>query len=263
MAEETTLSYSDGVKGWPSRFSYLPEFLIGLNTYLYSFDGGNLYRHNTNPSRNNYYGVQRKSSITGVFNDRPMEIKLFKTMSFESSAAWSCTNLITDLSSGSMLSSQFVQKEGEWFTFIRENASTLNFKLRSAHGIGNVTDVQSVSSPTSSFVITFGTVDLGNIISGGTSTTGGDQVFVESSGVNKLLGRVVSVDRANSQIVLQYSGTPPTIAIGDFLYYYKNVVAESHGARGYFMEFTLELDASVTEPVELFSVGSSVMKSFP
>ena len=41
----------------------------------------------------------------------------------------------------------------------------------------------------------------------------------------------------------------------------KNPVAESHGARGYFMQFKLENDS--TDPVELFSVGSSVMKSNP
>ncbi len=29
-----------------------------MNSYFYSFKGGNLYRHNTNPIRNNYYGIQ-------------------------------------------------------------------------------------------------------------------------------------------------------------------------------------------------------------
>ena len=50
-------------------------------------------------------------------------------------------------------------------------------------------------------------------------------------------------------------------AQGDFVFYFKDVVAESHGARGYFMEFKLE--NTNTQPVELFAVGSSVMKSFP
>ena len=45
------------------------------------------------------------------------------------------------------------------------------------------------------------------------------------------------------------------------VFYFKDVVAESHGARGYFMEFKLE--NINTQPVELFAVGSSVMKSFP
>ena len=48
---------------------------------------------------------------------------------------------------------------------------------------------------------------------------------------------------------------------GQFALYYKDPVAESHGARGYFMRFKLE--NTDTTPVELFSVGSSVMKSYP
>lgn len=254
MADNITVTYSDGVKGWPSRFSFIPEFLTGLNSYLYSFDGGNLYRHNTNSLRNNYYGVQEKSTITGVFNDKPLEIKLFKTMSFESDAAWNCVNLKTDLSSGSMLFSDFEQKEGEWFTYIRENASTLDFKLRTAHGIGNLGDITSGTFPNSQ-VLTFA-VDIGNIISGG------DAVYYSTSLGPVKIGEVHTIDRTTKKITVINPTTVP-VAIGDFVYYYKNIIAESTGARGYFMEFTLELPITETDPVELFSVGSSVMKSYP
>ena len=48
---------------------------------------------------------------------------------------------------------------------------------------------------------------------------------------------------------------------GDFILSYKNSVAESHGVLGYYMEFTLTNDN--TTPVELFSVGSDIMKSYP
>ena len=58
MANEETLSYSEGSKGWPSFYSYIPEYMMGMNSYFYSFDGGNLYRHNTNAIRNNYYEQQ-------------------------------------------------------------------------------------------------------------------------------------------------------------------------------------------------------------
>ena len=55
------------------------------------------------------------------------------------------------------------------------------------------------------------------------------------------------------------AGVPPVI--GGYIFYFKDVVAESHGARGYFMQFTLSNNN--TTSVELFAVGSSVMKSFP
>ena len=42
-----TLSYSDKSEGWPSFYSFIPDFMIGMNSYFYTFSGGNLYRHNT------------------------------------------------------------------------------------------------------------------------------------------------------------------------------------------------------------------------
>ena len=107
--EPATISYSEDVKGWPSFYSFLPDWMIGMNGYFYSWNGGNLYRHNTNPLRNNYYGVQYNSTITSVFNEEPLTIKLFKTMSYESNDRWECTALFSDLSTGSMLQTFFEQ----------------------------------------------------------------------------------------------------------------------------------------------------------
>ena len=99
-----TLSYSEDVKGWPSFYSFIPDYMCGMNGFFYSWKGGQLYRHNTNLLRNNYYGVQYSSTITSVFNVEPMTIKLFKTMSYESDDRWACTSLFSDLGTGSMLS---------------------------------------------------------------------------------------------------------------------------------------------------------------
>ena len=93
---EYTLTYSEGVKGFPSFYSYIPDMMVGMNNYFYSFKQGNLYRHNTNSTRNNYYGVQYNSTIKSVFNASPLENKLFKTINLESDSAWAAT-LQTDL----------------------------------------------------------------------------------------------------------------------------------------------------------------------
>ena len=47
-----TLTYSETSQGFPSFYSYQPESILGMNNYLYTFNGGNLYRHNTNPLYN-------------------------------------------------------------------------------------------------------------------------------------------------------------------------------------------------------------------
>ncbi len=255
MANET-LSYSESAKGWPSFYSFLPDYMMGMNAFFYTFKGGDLYRHNTNPLRNNYYDVQYNSSITGVFNSNPLEIKLFKTISFESDKAWAVTELITDLSTGSMLKTYFEQKEGEWFSFIRENSSTINFKLRSANGIGTISLIPTVVSA-NQYLYTF-VVPPGSIISQGDAiykTTNPALDTPEQQGV------VISVNNKANTINVDTTGFTQNVAAGDFILYYKNVEASSTGARGYFMQFKLENND--TTPVELFSVGSSIMKSYP
>ena len=63
-----TLTYNEGVKGFPSFYSYYPEYMVGMNNYFYTFSGGNIWRHNTNTTRNEYYGVLYDSEITTIFN---------------------------------------------------------------------------------------------------------------------------------------------------------------------------------------------------
>jgi len=251
MAIETlqTLSYSDGSKGWPSFYTFYPDFMIGMNSYFYSFKGGNLYQHNTNSLRNNYYGIQGTSSITSVFNPKPtLDIKLFKTLSLESDDSWTVTDLNTDLNNGSMASAYFEKKEGEWFTYIRSKADTVNWNFRSANGLGSATTVTGAANAT---VITF-TEPLGSILSIG------DAIYAKTN--PELVGSITSMT-ANT---LTVDASDPNAYIpvqGDFIMSYKNSIAESHGVLGYYMEFTLT--NSNTSPVELFSVGSDVMKSYP
>ena len=258
----TTLTYSNDKRtpGWPSFYSYIPDYMKGLNGFFYTFKNGELYRHNTNETRNNYYNVQYSSSIKSVFNPEPtLAIKLFKTMSYESDDKWSVT-LTTDLNAGSMLGTYFEQKEGEWFTYIRSNSGAVNWKLRSAQGIGVAS---SVSGPTSAREIKF-TEPIGNIVNIG------DIVYVSTNNAGVYTTPVLAsaiVSKTSNSITIDVSQNPPPVPplanpqAGDAILAYKDSVAESNGARGYYMEFNMTNDS--TSAVELFSVGSSVMKSYP
>tara|TARA_R100000329_G_C7616513_1_gene218916 strand:- start:499 stop:1302 length:804 start_codon:yes stop_codon:yes gene_type:complete len=267
MSTEYTLSYSDKSEGWPSFYSFIPDFMIGMNSYFYTFKNGNLYRHNTNDNRNEYYGVSgalAPSTITSVIAPRPVvDVKLFKTLTYESNAAWSATNLQTDLTDGSPASipaTYFVQKEGEWFSFIRTNAGTVNFLERSANGIANNTAVDSTVAAAT--VVSFAN-PTGSILSIG------DNLFAYPAApvpgdTPTLAGEITAIDNTapNFSITIDTTiGGAVVPAVGAFMINVKNSVAESHGARGYYMEFKLS-NNDIT-PVELFTVGSQVMKSFP
>jgi hypothetical protein len=242
--------------------------MIGMNSFFYSFKGGNLWRHNTNPSRNNYYGTFTASSITSVFNPEPtLSIKLFKTMSYESTttvvdtnqARWECTSLLTDLTDGnpgSMLETYFQEKEGEWYSFIRTNANTVNWQMRSANGLGVCT---GVTGPNNATIITF-LSSIGSITNIGDTAYAATLTAGAATAPPVLAGQITG--KTSTSITIDTTGVGGTVpTVGQFIMDIKDSVAESHGARGYYLQFTLQNDS--TNPVELFSVGSSVMKSFP
>ena len=248
---EITVSYSSGVKGWPSFYSFIPDYIQGMNNYLYTFKNGQLYRHNTNVLRNNFYGLQHNTTIKSVFNKGPLENKLFKTLVLESDAPWSAT-LATDLPQvGSIASTYFEKKEGNYFAFIRFLETDINLLMRYANGIADVATVDA-TTPTATTLTFASSVNIGSIISIG------DMIYYGSTPVlggvvTGLSGQVVTIDTT-----ITGASAPSN---GDFILYVKNTVAESHGVMGHYCEY--ELTNTLTSKVELFSVGSESMKSFP
>lgn len=263
-----TLSYSDLVGGWPSFYSYYPDWMIGMNNYFYTFKGGDLYRHNTNASRNTFYepwwakigdpnGAYHPSTLQSVFNTAPLENKLFKTINLQGDDKWGVT-LETDLQySGFIESGWFEKKEASYFAFVRNNTIG-QFALRSVNGIGKSTQVVGGN------VVKFATsVSIGSIISVG------DYLYfsVPPYTTPVLAGKVtlISVDLVTgiNQLTIDTSipGATPIPIQDAFFLYVKNSVAESHGVLGHYCTFNIE-NAS-TSKVELFAVQSEVMKSFP
>jgi len=245
-----TLSHSKFVQGWTSFYSYYPDMMVGMNSHLYSFKNGNLYKHNVNENRNTFYGVYTPSTIKSVFNVEPFVIKNFKTFYMETDHTWDAS-FITDTATGFIDKSYFQNKENLYFGFIRRYETDDSLRLRSCQGIGSVTTVNATTP--SAVTLTF-SFDLGSIISIG------DIAYKNNSGsvlklgkITNIVGSVVTIDTTIS------GGHVPSN--GNFILYLKNATAESYGARGYYMSF--ELTNNDTERVELFGVGSSLFKSYP
>ena len=266
-----TLTFSPPAQGWPSFYSYIPEWIQGMNQYLYTFSGGNLWQHNTNELRNNFYGSQDSSKMESVFNAEPMMNKLFKTVAYEGDHAWKA-ELVTELQTPGVIEKAFFKKkESDWFAFIRNSAGSgttgadfANYDLRSVNGIGNsLTTVTGATTTTINFPLT---TSIGTMITGAdVSGQGGDAIYYAAPGTTitpVFVGTVqsINVDLPNGINNLVVSGT---VAVPDvsFILYVKNQVAESHGVLGHYCVFTLTNDD--TEAVELFAVKSEVMKSFP
>ena len=272
-----TLTYDEGVQGFPSFYSYYPDWMIGMNQYFYTFKGGNIYRHNVNESRNTFYSqwwtqvgtaseAFKPSTMESVFNVSPLENKLFKTLNLEGDDAWAAT-LKTDIQdSGFVDYSYFEKKEQSWFAFVRNKglgstpAALPELSLRSLNGIGNSTTVAIVSGAATINFAT--TIQIGNILS-----VDDFFYFLSSSNVPVYAGNVtaINVDLRGgvNNVVIDTSpaGTTPIPSNVETFLFIKNSVAESHGVLGHYAVF--DLTYSENTKVELFAVESEVMKSFP
>jgi hypothetical protein len=248
-----TLAYSDASQGWTSFFSYKPEKMIGMNSYFYSFKNGNLWRHNTNEKRNNFYDEQFTSKVVGVFNVDPNAVKNFNTFVTNDDNPWNCT-FYTDLSKGYILSSQFVEKEGGYFAHIRSSSNSNDLKLRSSQGIGVPLHMES-TNPTA-VVVTFGR-DIGSIISTGDTIMYGT---ITSGAVSSIQKAGLVVSRTSKSITIDTTGGSIPLVTDMFLYM-KDMSVESYGLRGYYMQF--ELENTATSRVQLYNVQSSIFKSNP
>lgn len=240
-----TLTFSNKAEGWTSRWSYRPEWMIGLNSTFYSFKGGNLYEHDTNSNRTQFYGnVPSGFSVSTVFNQEPTTIKMFKTLALDCTFGLDTIGA-TDLDQIQMSKSNYINKEGEFFSYMRRPVGQINLQLLSSQGIGTVSSaVGTTITMNSSF----------------TNISQGDSIYEFAGSTPILVGIVQSISGNDITVDTVFSSPSP----GDYLICVKQSSVESYGARGYFMDVTLSLSGYDAIPeVELFAIKASIFKSFP
>lgn len=279
MSQNYTLTYSETSEGFPSFYSYEPDWMIGMNQFFYTFKYGNLYRHNTNNYYNTFYGITSPSTITSIFNESPLENKIFKTLNLESDESWDAV-LTSDIQTTGKIEEQwFEKKENAWFAFIRNNGPTgantdeSQFELRSLNGISRSTSVGGVAA---AYEINFAlTINIGSIVSVGdylyyavppyqTPIFAGQIIGINVNKVNGINQLVVNSTQDQQGSPFTPPATNPIPIQDAYFLYIKNPIAESHGILGHYCEFTLTLPVGkATNPTELFAVESEVMKSFP
>ena len=165
---DKTISFTEGVDGWTSRKSFIPQSGLSINNTYFTFDEGDLYKHNSNTIRNKFYGgTSVPSEITLILNESPSSIKNFKTLNYEgtdprkyktvergfsagsentvdpSAEGWYCDSIKTAEETGSVKT--FINKEGKWFNNILGTNSTVtslqtgdSAKQFPVQGIGNI-----------------------------------------------------------------------------------------------------------------------------
>lgn len=65
--------------GWGTFYSFTPEAYCQIGSNILSFKDGEVWIHDKNQVRNNFYGEQHISKVTPVFNDKPEYLKVWNS----------------------------------------------------------------------------------------------------------------------------------------------------------------------------------------
>lgn len=92
IERETTFAFSKRRDAWTTRYSFTPTCYATCGDILMSSKDtvGGVWRHDTNVTRNSFYGSLHKTSMTLSSNDDPSAVKIFKSISLETNTPdWS------------------------------------------------------------------------------------------------------------------------------------------------------------------------------
>ena len=240
------VSFKEKVDGWNTRLSYDPEAGISLNNEYYTFKNGELYEH-SNATRSNFYGVQKDTTVTPIFNDAPASVKNFKTLSYEGDEGWTAS-IATNKQSGTV--STWKKREGIYFNYIMGDATTLaNIDLKefSVQGIGRV-----LAPTTGPSININGEINV--------SLQPSDVIYSPNSPTTlRTIGTVLSVDRVNNEIRLNANVPNPPLQPNDFVLFAKDSMINTSGLLGYYGEVVFSTSSS--DKKELFAVNSEIFIS--
>ena len=233
-----TWSYSPEVNGFLGRQSFDPDSMLRVNNEFLSFKGADVYKHNVGPY-SNFYGSLNQSTFNFNFNEDPSTRKIFKNISIEGNSAWN-VDVNTDMQNGYVSYTDFVNKEGVYYSYIRGN-DALDLSTISVTGLGLVQNIVG-----SNYFLS----EIPNTISIG------DSIYITNG---SLFGTI-------SEIGVDYIGITPeplisfTVNVGDFILSAKSSSIETSGIRGYYMNARFNLQT--TGYVEVYAINSEVAKSF-
>jgi hypothetical protein len=219
-----TWVYSDKDNGWLGRITFNPEDMCRVNGKFLSFYNGEIYEHNQPTGRNTFYGTEYLSKFVFNFSQAPSERKIYKS-------------LLTDLDSGQIDKTDFVNQEGVKRAYIRTSNSVLDSSNLSVQGIGNCT--------LSGLVLTFA-FRLEDEISIG------DTVLNQA---NLVVGKIVS--KTAKTLTLD---AVANFVSGNYVMISKDQRAESRGLLGYHLQVSAQLMKNTK--TEVYAVNTNTTKSY-
>lgn len=143
VVAEDTILFSETQNGWTTKVDYKPAAIIGGLGEVFSWSPSNakIWRHNTNETRNLFYGSQKTKSITLISAVSPNANKSYLTFMQEAEmidgdryssiysgtdpSIWECPEITTSLTQESnLVASDFAKKEGMYYSKFYRDTTT-------------------------------------------------------------------------------------------------------------------------------------------
>jgi hypothetical protein len=126
-----TVGFNEPKNCYSSFYGYYPEWMICAENLLISWKNGQLYTHDS-ATKNNFYGVQDKSSITLTFNEKNILKKTFDYITIDANDTWDSAT-IGDVNTSLEQTSNLVSSDYELHEGFRHAAL-----LRDSKSLGGV-----------------------------------------------------------------------------------------------------------------------------
>lgn len=257
-----TVAFNELLKKWVSFYSYNPTYYGKINRTFVTFNGGVLYKHNSNNTRNNFYGTQYNSKMKSVFNIDPSSVKSYNSIAIEGDNTFEVVDISTDLVPDGVAidSSLFSKKEG-----IRYSDIPFGGPVSSAQSFAGIGALISYTDATDTLYSASGGFNsfqslVGMKIYKATITAG-------ELGSGTLIGVINSILSDQYMTVTQDSGYSGDIASNSSTFFYadlKSISANAEGQRIRGQYAIVDLTLPTTDKAvaqELFAANLHLSKS--
>jgi len=239
-AVSDTIAYSTTYDKWMSMYSFTPELYAHIHNKFFSYKDGQMYRHNINATRNNFYGVQEVSKIKLISNQNPSSIKVYNAMSIEGDSKWS--GVVANSSQTTNIPVEMLEeKEGLFYSVIPKDitgSSTKNMSHKVVLGVVASVDTDTITFSSRVNNLPFG---LGDAIWGLEAATESDTTYT-----------IIAIPSRTS---IQVSASASGVSVGDTLMAVSSAVVNGDKIRDYYASIELSTSTADTGPVELYAVN--------
>lgn len=123
-----TLVFNEKYRKWGGDRSYIPEYATKFLDDVFVFKNGTMWKQESNPVRNNFFGEQYSSIITFIVNVNPTMVKSLSSMRIVGNVPWEVTEIYVRPRVGKSVGqlsrlkkNRFNNLQGQWFAdFLRD-----------------------------------------------------------------------------------------------------------------------------------------------